>query len=184
MTEQTRIPYVTDREAVPEGERHHFDSIAESRGSVRGPFSVLMNSPELAGRVGHLGAYIRYEGELPGRVRELAILTTAREFDAAYEWAAHEPIAREEGVPGETIDAVAEEAPADSLLDEDAAVVRYGRELLDDHTVDDDTFEAVRERFGNGGVAELTATMGYYVLVACVLNAFEVLPDDDAPQLP
>lgn len=183
MTDETRIPYITDREAVPAGERHHFDDIAESRGSVRGPFGVLMNSPELAGRVGHLGAYIRYEGELPGRVRELAILTTAREFDAAYEWAAHAPIAREEGVPETTIDAVANEAPADSLPEEDAAVVRYGRELLGDHTVSDDAFETVRERFGDGGVAELTATMGYYVLIACVLNAFEVLPDD-APRLP
>lgn len=184
MTDESRLPPITEREAVPEEQRHHFDAIAESRGSVRGPFSVLMHSPELAGRVGHLGAYVRYEGVLSGRVRELAIITTARAFDAAYEWAAHVPIAREAGVPDATIDAVADGAPADALPETDALVVRYGRELLGDHRVTDDTFAAARERFGEQGVTELTATMGYYGLVACVLNAFEVTPDEDAPQLP
>jgi 4-carboxymuconolactone decarboxylase len=30
-------------------------------------------------------------------------------------------------------------------------------------------------------VTELTATMGYYAMLACVLNAFEVLPDEETP---
>lgn len=187
MTEppsDSRLPPVTSRTDVPEDERHHFDAIAESRGSVRGPFTVLMHSPEVAGRVGHLGAYIRYESELPGEVRELAILTTARAFDCAYEWAAHEPIAREAGVPSETIDVVAEREDPSALTEREATVVRYGRELFGDHAVSDETFAAAREAFGESGVTELTATMGYYSLIACVLNAFEVLPDEGAPSLP
>lgn len=180
----TRVPFVTDREQVPEGERHHYDGIEESRGGVRGPFGVLLNSPEVAGRIGHLGAYIRFEGELSGADRELAIITTAREFDCAFEWAAHEPLAREEGVRDAAIEAVADRAPVDGLTGAEATIVRYGRELFRDHGVTDATFEAAKDRFGVKGVTELTATMGYYSMMACVLNAFEVTPADDAPGLP
>ena len=184
MTEQARIPFITEREQLSEDQRHNYDSIVESRGGVRGPFGVLLNSPEVAGRVGHLGAYIRFEGELPGTVRELAILTAAREFDCAFEWAAHEPIARDEGVREEAIDAVAHRAPVDDLTETEALVVRYGRELFREHEVADATFRSAEDRFDERGVVELTATMGYYGMIACMLNAFEVMPSDDSPELP
>jgi 4-carboxymuconolactone decarboxylase len=184
MTGSDRVRYHTDRETVPEGHRHHYDDIEESRGGVRGPFAVLLNSPELAGRIGHLGAYVRFEGELSDADRELAILTTARAFDCAYEWAAHAPIAIESGVGERTLDVVAESRPTDDLADDEAIVVEYGRELFGDHAVSDATFEAALDRFGESGVTELTGTMGYYAMIACVLSAFEVQPRADRPQLP
>jgi len=33
-------------------------------------------------------------------------------------------------------------------------------------------------------VTELTATMGYYSLLACTLNAFEVIPEPGTARLP
>lgn len=186
MTEEetTRVPLITSREQVPEDQRHNYDLIEETRGSVRGPFPPLLNSPEIAGRVGHLGTYIRYEGVLPGDVRELAIITTAREFDAAFEWAAHEPIAREEGVRDEAIEVVANRGSLDDLTEPEALIVRFGRELFREHEVSDATFDAAKDHFGVQGVTELTATMGFYSMIAAVLNTFEVLPGDDAPTLP
>src|SRR5262245_33988668 len=41
-----RIPAVTDRDQVPEDQRAVWDAIVASRGSVRGPFALLMHSPE------------------------------------------------------------------------------------------------------------------------------------------
>jgi 4-carboxymuconolactone decarboxylase len=180
----TRVPYLTDRDEVPESGREQYDRIAESRGGVRGPFAVLLNSPEVAGRIGHLGAYVRYESGLPDAVRELAILTTAREFDCAYEWAAHEPIARDAGVRDGVIEAVAERGSPGDLTATEAVVVRYGRHLFGDRAIPDDLFEDARAEFGVEGVVELTATMGYYSLIACVLNAFEVEPEEGAAELP
>jgi 4-carboxymuconolactone decarboxylase len=180
----TRVPYITEREQVPEGGGERYDDIMESRGRISGPFGVLLNSPELAGRVGHLGAYVRFESGLPDSVRELAILTTAREFDCAYEWAAHEPIAREAGVREEAIEVVAERDPLDDLTGTEALVVRYGRHLFRDRAVPDDPFEGAKAEFGVEGVVELTATMGYYSTIACVLNAFEVTPGEGSPKLP
>jgi 4-carboxymuconolactone decarboxylase len=184
MTGSDRIRYITSREGVPAEHRHHYHAIAESRGGVRGPFPVLLNSPELAGRVGHLGAYVRFEGELSDADRELAILTTARTFDCAYEWAAHVPIAREAGVREEAIRVVAESGPTDALEAGERAVVEYGRELFEEHSISEGTFGVAVDRFGESGITELTGTMGYYAMVASVLNAFEVSPEPDAPELP
>ena len=180
----TRVPFVTEREAVAAAGRDHYDHIQETRGYVGGPYPPLLNSPEVAGRIARLGTYVRYEGVLPGADRELAIISTARAFDAAFEWAAHAPIAREEGVREAAIETVATRGPLSDLTDGEAVVVGFVRGLLDDHEVDEATFRAAKDRFGVRGVTELVATIGYYSLIACVLNAFEVTPGADAPTLP
>lgn len=182
-TDRPRIPRITERSKVPEEHRQHWDRIEETRGGVRGPFTVLMNSPELCRRIADVGAYVRFESQLSDTERELAIITTAREYDAAFEWAAHVPIARDAGVREEAIDVVAERAGVDALTDVEGTIVRYGRTLLQNNEVADSIFEDARETFGVQGVTELTATFGYYGMIACALNAFEVLPEDDAEHL-
>lgn len=180
----TRVPFITSRSKVPPEGRDHYDLIEDTRGEVIGPFKPLLNSPEVAGRVAHLGTYIRYESSLPGDVRELAIITTARQFDAAFEWAAHEPIAREEGVRDETIELVAENAGLSEFPEAERQIVRVVRELLGAHAISDEAFAAIKERFGTQGVTELIATIGFYSMIACILNGFEVTPGEDAPTLP
>ena len=59
-----RVPEVS-REDLPPEHRHIYDEIERSRGYVGGPFKVLLNSPEPAGRAAHLGAYVRFESTLP-----------------------------------------------------------------------------------------------------------------------
>ncbi len=179
-----RLPPITTRDEISPEHHKHFDSIADTRGSVRGPFTMLMHSPEIAGRAGDLGAYIRYESSLPGNERELAIITAAREFDSPYEWAAHARIAKEEGISQATIDIVADRLPTDVLDDTEALIIQYGRELFQDHEISPKTYAAATERYTNEQLVELTATMGYYGLIACILNAFNVLPNGDGPTLP
>jgi len=145
---------------------------------------VVLNSPETAARTGDLGAYIRFESQLPGMVRELAILTTAREFGCAYEWAAHVPIAAEEGVREEAIEIVADRESITGLDELESLIVQYGRELFREYSISDETYELAADQFTDQQLVELTATMRYYGLLACILNAFEVLPSETAPQLP
>jgi 4-carboxymuconolactone decarboxylase len=158
------------------------DAIGESRGQVSGPFPVLPNSPEVASRIAPLGHFIRYESILKPMIRELAILTVAREFDCQYAWTSHDSLARQAGVRDEAITALRDRKAPQGLTAEEADVVRYGQELVRNRRVSDATFEAVLKRFGNQGIAELTATMGYYIMLGFALNAFEVQPEK--PLLP
>ena len=77
-----RLPYITSKDQVAPKDQAIFDSIVASRGAVQGPFTMFLHSPEIAGRVANLGAYVRFEGSLDMRVRVLAAMTVAREFEA------------------------------------------------------------------------------------------------------
>src|SRR5439155_294807 len=86
-----RVEPITRREQVPEAHRAIFDTVAEGRGSVRGPFSILMYSPVLCRRLLDVGTFLRFNSRLEADSRELAILAAAREKDCPYIWAAHAP---------------------------------------------------------------------------------------------
>jgi len=96
-----RLPLPERRELDEAGQRA-YDSLADPKGpslrGLRGPGGILLHSPALARHTRPLNHYLRHEAGLDGRVRELAILTTARELDSQFEWAAHEPAARGEGI--------------------------------------------------------------------------------------
>ena len=88
------------------------------------------------------------------------------------------------GVRREAIAAVRDHRAPAGLTEDEALVVAYVVQLLQHHRVDDATFAAMRDRFGVEGVVELTATVGYYGMLACVLNAFDVAPEAGADVLP
>ena len=157
---------------------HHavFDAIAQSRGKVQGPFTMLLHSPELADRVAHLGSLVRFEMELPQKLKELVILTVAREVDCKFEWSVHAGHARAAGIPDDWIEAVRERREPSGLTQEEADLRRFAQELLRSHRVSEPTFAAVEKTLGAAGCVELSTFIGYYVLLACVLNAMEVEP--------
>jgi 4-carboxymuconolactone decarboxylase len=180
----TRIPAITHRDALPAAHHDVWDAIARSRGRVQGPFTVLLHSPELTRRIAHVGAYVRFESALPPAARELAVIAAARAMDCRFEWGAHEAEAVKAGVRREAIAAVRDHRAPAGLTEDEALVVAYVVQLLQHHRVDDATFAAMRDRFGVEGVVELTATVGYYGMLACVLNAFDVAPEAGADVLP
>src|SRR5262247_3277304 len=143
-----RLTPITSKQQVAAKDHAAFDSIVQSRGAVQGPFSMFLHSPELAGRVAHLGAYVRFEGSLDMRVRVLAAMTAAREFEAVYVWGAQTGGARRLGVPESTITAIRENHSR-GLPQEDAAIVEFTRQLLRKHRVDDATAKKLQARFGN-----------------------------------
>jgi 4-carboxymuconolactone decarboxylase len=179
-----RVPLISRKDEVPPEHQAAFDAIAESRGRVAGPFAVLLHSPEVAKRAAHLGAYLRFESSLAGAERELAILATARAMDCRYEWAAHVPLARKAGVRIEAITAIRTRQAPQGLTPAEAEIVAYAVALLSSHRVEGALFEGLRKRLGPRAMVELTAIVGYYALIACTLNAFEVQPDPGADLLP
>ena len=168
-----RLPSITSKEQVPARDHAVFDSIVASRGAVQGPFTMFLHSPEVAERVGHLGAYVRFEGSLDMRVRVLAAMTAAREFEARYVWGAQTGGARRQGVPETTIAAIRENHSR-GIPPEDAQIVEFTRALLRRHRVDEAMFKAMQSRFGNDQLIQLTTAIGYYSLLAMTVNACEL----------
>jgi 4-carboxymuconolactone decarboxylase len=182
-----RIPTVT-RESVPEDQRTTFDEFVQQRGSVPtlGPGSIMLNVPEVAKRGLELARYLREDASLSPRIRELAMLTTARELDCQFIWNAHAPLGRRTGLRAEIIDNLRDKKELPALAPDEAAVVHYGREFFRTHRVSRGAFQAALEQFGRQGVVELGLVMGNYSLLALLINSFDtdLPPDRTEPLLP
>lgn len=180
----SRIPELQRHQLSPE-QTKVYDAILASRGSLHGPFRAWLHSPKLAQKTQQLGEHVRFQTNFPGRLRELAILVTARFWDAQLEWSLHEPLAREAGIPRSAIEEIKRRRAPEFEQRDEEAVYRYTFDLLRDHFVDDDVFAGVSEHLGTRGLTELTILIGYYSLVALSLNAFRVpVPQEMKPLLP
>src|SRR5205823_9985161 len=126
--DMARLQPITSKEQVPAKDHAIVDAIAQSRGAIQGPFTMFLHCPELAGRVAHLGAFVRFEGSLDMRARVLAAMTVAREFEAVYVWGAQTGGARRLRVPEATITAI-RETHSRRVPTEDAEILDFTRQL-------------------------------------------------------
>jgi 4-carboxymuconolactone decarboxylase len=141
---------------------------------LQGPAGVQLFSPKTAAHVAALNKYLRFEAGFTPHVREVAILTTAREMDSQFEWVAHEPEALKEGVPQATIDAIKYRRSTDGLDPTDALIIELGRQLWRDHKVKSETFAKLKAVFGPNKLIELVMLMGNYAGTAALLAAVDM----------
>jgi len=64
----------------------------------------------------------------------------------------------------------------DVLTEEEMLGVVCARELVREHSLAQANFEEARRRFGDKGVLELLATIGYYCMLACLHTGLDVQP--------
>jgi len=145
----------------------------------RGPFAVWLHAPEFGHLAQALGGHCRYKTALPARLSEFAILCTARQWRAQYEWFAHAPLAEKVGVSAKTIaDLRAGREPRSAAKDE-RAIYAFARELYQTNRVSDRTYKRVHAFLGDAAVVELVGILGYYALISMTLNVFRMLPPAD-----
>ena len=168
-----RLPAVA-RDQLAAEDHEYFDSIVGTRGSIRGPYGVLLHSPKLAARVADTGAFVRYEFTLPENLKETVIIATAKEMESQYEFSAHARLARAAGVSDDTIKAVADGTAPAGLSGDEALLVGYVKEMLQKHKVSDATYKALVNRFGEQDTLHLAVLVGHYMLVAQVLATLDV----------
>ncbi len=175
-----RISLMTRERLSPEDQKY-WDDIASSRGrgTVGRPHALILNAPKLSGLVGPLGAHVRFEGDIPNELREVAILTVAKEIRSQYEFTQHVHMSQAAGVSLETVNVIRDGKHPDGLQGDEAMVSRFVVELMRDRKVSDATFGAVRDRFGDQDTLELTGLIGYYMALANFLQVFELELDDD-----
>ena len=165
-----RLPLIPTEQLTPEQKLAVSEMVAGPRGAVIGPFIATLRSPELTRRLQRLGEYIRYDAALAEKLREMAILLTAREWTQGFEWATHAPLAEKAGLSPETIAAIADARLPTSMDRGESLVYDVFTELYRDRAVSDSTYESAVKEFGEQGVVDLIALIGYYTTLAMVLN--------------
>jgi 4-carboxymuconolactone decarboxylase len=158
--------------------------LSGERRGMDGPFNVMLRSPEMGDMAQKLGAQIRFHSTLPDKLRELAIITTGRFWNAQYEWYAHKRLALQVGVSQATVDAIAEGVRPKSMSADEEIVYNFCAELMNTKQVSDATFAAAKTKLGERGVVDLIALVGYYHLVSMLLNVDRYpLPQGATPEL-
>jgi 4-carboxymuconolactone decarboxylase len=183
-----RLP-LPRRDELPAAAQAAYDRLASPAGGslrgLRGPGGIQLHSPELSRHTRPLNHYLRYESGLGGRVRELAILATARECDSQFEWTAHEAEARREGISAEIIDIIRHRADLGGLDPADRIVVELARAIFGARRVAPELYAGALAAFGRRKLVDLVALMGNYAATAALLTAFDMqLDPDQTPGLP
>jgi 4-carboxymuconolactone decarboxylase len=182
-----RLPLV-ERESLNSEAATLYDALVRGDRNIRGlhgPGGILLHSPDLLKLFRPVGRFLRFEAGLEPRVREVAILITARCCESQFEWAAHEKEALKEGVPRETIDAIRLGQPVEGLDTVDAAIIELGRETFLARKVSSETYRKVFRMFGDRGLVNLAALMGNYASTAALLTIFDMQLDEGLePLLP
>jgi len=183
-----RLPLPQRDDFDDEGKRV-FDRIADpARNSLvglQGPAGIRLASPKLANIMEDVNNYVRYQTGFSNRLTEIAIMTTAREMDHQFEWAAHEKAGLKAGVEPAIIDIIKYRKPIVNVNEKEAVTIEFGRELFGQRKVSQETFANALRLYGKKGLVDLVSLMSQYTATAALLTAFDMqLPPGQQPLLP
>ncbi len=149
------------------------------------PYRAYVHSPDLAARLTELASYLRWHTSLPPRLSELAILITAREWTAQYEWYAHYPHAIEGGLDPKVAAAIAAGKRPDNMRDDETALYDLATSLYRDRKVSDAVYKAALEKFGERGIMDIIGIIGFYGITSMTLITMQAgAPEGKVPPLP
>src|SRR5712692_541718 len=179
-----RMPEIP-ADKLTEAQKKAAEEFAAGRGTaVFGPFVPLLRSPEVMLRAKSMGDYLRYKSTLPPKVSEYAILITARHYSQEYEWSVHYPIAVKAGVNPDLLSALADGRRVKGVYETDQLIYEFVSELLENKCVCDTTYHWAVSKIGEQGVIDLVGLVGYYSMLALVLNTSRTpLPKGEKPAL-
>jgi 4-carboxymuconolactone decarboxylase len=163
----SRLPPVTPGDLDEEGKRLLAARTNYTPGP--GPAHVTVYSP----RDLDLGIPSGAKSPVGPRYFQLAVLITAREIDQQYEWSAHEPAGRRQGLEQAVIDVVKYNQDVASLSDKDATLITFGRALFREHRVSSELWANMVSQFGRQRTVQLMMIMGEYFKAGFMLNAVD-----------
>ena len=138
-------------------------ALATGRSSFDGPLNINLRSPQMAELSAPLAAYLRFKSTaIPPKLKQIAIMLTARFWGGQYVWYSHRQQALDAGLSAAFIDAMAAGVRPANMTPEEAVVLDFCEQLLTARQVDDANFKAMADRFGERGIVELVGLMGQY----------------------
>ncbi len=130
-----------------------------------------------------LGNSLMTRGKLDKKLRELAILRNARVCNSLYEYTQHVPIARAAGLSDDQIAAIDNWESAQCFHEIERLVLRFTDEVARNVKGTHETLEALKKNLGTGEIVELIMAIGFWGMVARVLETTEVELEDFAGKI-
>ena len=186
---QERYPALNPDQMTPQ-QKAYVENLAKpprsnTTASKTPPFKVYMRSPDLAAKLEAVSDYVRWGSGLEPRLTELAIMITARQWSSQWIWRGHYRAAVRGGLDASVGTDIAAGKRPEKMKADETILYNYAQEMYRDKAVSDATYAAAVKQFGEKGLIDLVATMGYYDTVAMTLITAkaEAPKEDDVPQL-
>ncbi len=128
-----------------------------------------------------MGSSLLTQNKLDDNLRELAILRVASLSNSNYEWVQHKRIAIGIGMPEEKIEGVRsgpENGPFNEL---ERLVLKFTDEVTTHIKASPATFNAISKYLDHREIVELLLVIGYWSMVARLLETVEVELEDENP---
>jgi 4-carboxymuconolactone decarboxylase len=174
-----RFPGLSYDDMTPE-QKASTERALTGRGAI-GIFNIVVRSPQLADALWPLGDRIRFHLSVPDKLKEMAILITARYWMAQFEWQAHRRAGVQAGLTEETVRAIAEGKRPAALDPAEAAVYNFCTEFYKTGQVSNTTFQAIKDKLGERSIVDIIGAAGYYQVVSMFMNV-DRYPLADAAQ--
>jgi 4-carboxymuconolactone decarboxylase len=180
---RARLPYLKKSDMDAKGQKI-LDTFKSKDDTLRGPLAFASYNPGVGQALLDLHNAAVTGGTLDPHTRELAILVACRETNFNLEWNAHEPSGLKAGIDAKVIDVVRNNRPLDGLNENDATVIRFGRQMFHDKKVDAATFASAVKAWGKRGTMDMVAVMNTYAVSGYFAIAVDEHAAEGKPELP
>ena len=113
-----------------------------------------------------------FNGLIPPRERELAVLRIGWLAGAPYEWGEHVKIAQRYGVTPEEVERAIAGSAAPGWNEHDAAILRGVEELIGDFAMSGEVWDILAKSWDEAQMLEFPAMVGQYVAIAFIQNSY------------
>jgi alkylhydroperoxidase family enzyme len=163
---------------LPYGDEHK-NASAEIVETLKRPNTLnvarmIANSEPCFKQFGKLGGALFTKAKLDPKLREIAILKTAKASHSVYEWTQHVPAARHVGVSEEQISAIENWQNAKCFSEVERLVMQLTDEVVANVKGRRETVEALKKHLSPAEIVEVLLTIGNWRMVAGVLETLEV----------
>lgn len=169
------LPYLDDKDASPE-----VLAILRARPLVLNVQRMTANAQDIFPYRSKLSNALFTKIKLEPRLREIAILRTAKLCRSIYEWTQHVPAAKHVGVTDEQIAAIEQWTGAECFSELERLVLRLTDEVNLNVKGSRETVEALKRHVSPGEIIELLIVIGHWRQTASILETIEVDLEDFA----
>src|SRR5579862_8498648 len=169
------LPYLDEKDASPEVLK-----ILKSGRVTLNVQKMTANAQNIFLQRSRLSNALFTQIKIDPKLREIAILRTAKDCHSIYEWTQHVPAAKHVGVTDEQIAAIENWQSARCFNELERLVLQFTDEVNANVKAGRATLEALKKHLGAGEIIELLIIIGHWRQTASILETTEVELEDFA----